>query len=282
MPAPTRNTTITVGVVREFSDLADEVNLLAFPPSGPPFRMMGGDDVVILSNQVVGGWSNQVNGNLGRDRFTAQVGSLTRDLVRGGADHDTLDLSNSRGGGDWLNGNLGDDTITGGFGALSVLRGGAGQDVINVLAGSTHIVCGDTGQDTITLQGSGRLILRSDDVGSGGALERNAPLVAAEADRITGFGHKDRAYLPGVSRASDLMVEAAGADSLLRCSSFTNGTGGSRYLARFVGVSASELRQHISLGMLVTGESANRALAALTPDTFLADPGLGSSGVNFS
>jgi hypothetical protein len=101
MPSPAANTSIVItGNIREFSDFADNVDLNNVNPTNLQTRMLGGDDIVSLSNINLGGWSNNVNGNNNSDTFTAKAGSQTRDYVLGGPETDFIDLSNSTGGAD--------------------------------------------------------------------------------------------------------------------------------------------------------------------------------------
>ncbi len=162
---------------------------------------------------------------------------------------------------------------------MSVLRGGSGNNSITINAGSKHIAIGDFGKDRYVLNGIGRLILRTDDgVESGdpsGAVQRNAAQNAAEADEIIGFtGGVDKAWVPGVGATGLLSAEQIGTDTYLKAQTFTNGTTGMRYIAKFVGKTKAEVEGFIVNNILV-GATADQALAALTPNNFLADPTIG-------
>ena len=149
--------------IREYSNLGDTVNLAVNFPSNLQTRMYGGNDIVTLSGIVANGFSNRVNGNVGADQLFSAAGSLTRDFIAGGSENDLIDTSPAFNGGDFVNGQKGDDTIIGSPSAiLSVLRGGSENDNITVPIGGTHIVVGDLGTDTITLNGNGRIVLRTD------------------------------------------------------------------------------------------------------------------------
>jgi hypothetical protein len=243
--------------------------------------MFGGNDIVTLSNVNLGGFSNRVNGNNGSDQFTALASSQTRDFVLGGPETDIINLTNSTAGADWQNGNKGDDQITGGNQGTvrSILRGGSGNDTITINAGSTHIAVGDFGKDTYILNGAGRLVLRTDDGteegDSNGLVQRNAAQNASEADIVTNFTAFDKAYVPGVADSGQLIREQVGGDTYLKAQSFTNGTTGMRYIAKFNGITAAALLNFINNGQIITGDAADRALRALTPDNFLNDANLG-------
>ena len=158
--------------IRDYSDFIDDVDLTNNSPSNHHTRMMGGNDIVKLSDINVGGFSNKVNGNLGEDKFTSKVGSMTRDFILGGSETDIIDLSKSASGGDWQNGNNGVDYIIGATSMqMSILRGGADDDFILIDVDSKHIAVGDLGRDVINIAGNGaaRIVCRTDN----GAAVRN-------------------------------------------------------------------------------------------------------------
>ena len=255
--------------IRDYSNVDDTVDLSNNSPLNYHTRMMAGNDVVTLSDINVGGFSNKVNGNLGADEFTSKVGSTTRDFILGGSEGDTINLSNSASGGDWQNGNNGDDFITGSKGVdkMSILRGGADSDFITVLADSKHIVVGDLGQDNIVLVGTGRVVCRTDN----GAAAQNAN----EADAILGFDGDDKLFIPGINSVNDLQVEQVGLSTYLKADSFTNGTTGMRYIAKFAFRDAADVTGYLNGGQVIIGDTADNAYAALKPENFLNNPDLG-------
>ena len=72
--------------------------------------MYGGNDIVTLSGILANGFSNRVNGNVGADQLFSAAGSLTRDFIAGGSENDLIDTSPAFNGGDFVNGQKGDDT----------------------------------------------------------------------------------------------------------------------------------------------------------------------------
>ena len=283
MPSPTRNLSELVdglgaifggtvsSEIRDYSNFGDTIDLSVNFPSNLHTRMLDGNDIVTLSNIVVGGFSNKINGNRGDDRITSKVGSLTRDFILGGSENDIIDLSNSISGADWQNGNNGNDIITGAASKVkSILRGGSENDTIIISGGADHIAVGDLGIDSIDLTAAGNphVVLRTDN----GA----APANKVEADSIISWsGLLDKAYVPGVNSTADLFVEASGADTYLFANTFTNGTIGKRYIAKFVAKTPAAIQADINGGKFIVGALANSALAALNPTNFLNDPNLG-------
>ena len=281
MASTTQNTSVVVNgngsvfagsvseKIRDYSNFADTVDFSNNSPLNYHTRMMGGNDVVTLSDINVGGFSNKVNGNLGDDTFESKAGSTTRDFILGGSENDTIDLSNSAKGGDWQNGNFGKDTLTGAQGTdrMSILRGGADDDFITVLANSKHIVVGDLGQDNILMVGTGRIVCRTDN----GAAAQNRD----EADAILGFDGDDKLFIPGVNSINDLQVEQDGLSTYLKADSFTNGTTGMRYIAKFALADAAAVTGYLNGGQVIIGDTADNAYAALNPENFLNNPDLG-------
>ena len=263
----------TSTTIRDYSDVADTVDLTNTFPSNYHTRMLGGDDNVTLSNVNLGGYSNKVNGNLGSDTIESKAGSITRDFILGGSEGDRIDLSNSTSGYDWQNGNNGDDTIIGANSTkMSILRGGSENDYIQINAGSQHIAVGDLGKDTINLVGVGRVVCRTDN----GAAAQNI----GDTDRILNFdGAFDKAYIPGVGSVGYLGIQQIGGSTYLSSKQFTNGTTGFRYIAEFVGRTADQVRGYINGGAIIIGDRADNALAALTPSNFLNNPTLGGQFV---
>tara|TARA_Y100000589_G_C27087379_1_gene602384 strand:+ start:207 stop:1076 length:870 start_codon:yes stop_codon:yes gene_type:complete len=258
--------------IRDYSNFGDVVDLTNNSPSNLHTRMLGGADVVTLSNANVGGYSNKVNGNMGNDTFLVKAGTTTRDFVLGGRENDVINFAASTTGGDWQNGNQGDDVIIGAKNTAvrSILRGGSGNDAITIGAGSNHVAIGDSGKDSITVQGSanGRIVFRTDG--------DNAAQNSVEADEINGFSFlRDKIYIPGINAITDLTPETIGADTYLKASTFTNGTVGTRYIVKFVGNNNAFVQNAMDTGRVIIGADADSALAALNPITFLNDPNLG-------
>ena len=258
--------------IRDYSNFGDVVDLTNNSPSNLHTRMMGGADIVTLSNANVGGFSNKVNGNLGNDVFLVKAGTTTRDFVLGGREDDTLDFSLSTTGGDWQNGNQGNDVIVGAKNTelRSILRGGSGDDTITIGTGSKHIAVGDSGQDSIIILGTsrGRVVCRTDG--------DNAAQNKADADSITNFVvTRDKAYIPGVNSIDDLTRETVGADTYLKASTFINGTIGTRYIVKFENQGDALVKSFMDNGRIIVGAAADSALAALNPTTFLNDSDLG-------
>lgn len=282
MPSSTRNTSIVIdgnnaffagstsAQIREYSNLGDTVDLAANSPSNLQTRMYAGDDIVTLSNVNLGGFSNRVNGNVGNDRLTSAAGSRTRDFIAGGTQNDRIDTSLKAEGGDFVNGQRGDDTIIGSPSAeLSVLRGGSENDTIS-LGGGTHIVVGDLGTDTITLDGIGRVVLRTD--------TGNTSLNPALVDTIINYlGTADKLYIPGVASLADLTYTVDGADILLGASAFTNGTPAGSFIARFDGKAGGTVAAFTAEinTQTVVGAAAEAAREIINPTNFLNDQTLG-------
>jgi hypothetical protein len=256
--------------IRDYSNMVDIVDFTNNSPSTHHTRMMGGNDVVTLSDINLGGFSNKVNGNLGGDTFQSKLGSTTRDFILGGSENDKIDLLNSVSGGDWQNGNNGEDTIYGAQSVdrMSILRGGADDDVIGIKAGSKHIIVGDLGQDDIHITGAtGRVVCRTDN----GAAAQNI----GESDRIFGFDADDKVFVPGVNSIDDLWASQIGGDTYLKADAFTNGTTGTRFIAKFENRTWADVNGYINSGQVVIGDTADNAYAALTPENFLNNPDLG-------
>ena len=76
MASPTKGISVVIdGNIREYSDFIDTIDLSNVTPTNLQTRMLGGDDMVTLSDINLGGFSNRVNGNKGRDTFVSKVGS---------------------------------------------------------------------------------------------------------------------------------------------------------------------------------------------------------------
>ena len=269
MASPIVNTSILVnGNIRVYSDFGDTVTLSNNSPANLQTRMMGGADIVRLSDANLGGFSNKVNGNKGGDQIGSLAGSLTRDFVRGGSEADSLDNSRSGNGQDWQNGNFGRDTIIGATSNnKSVLRGGADDDLIVINANSTHIAVGDLGKDEIRNFGTVRAVFRTDG--------NNAAQNIGDTDMIIGFLATDTAYLPGINSIADLTLTKVGANTYLSSNTFTNGTTGTRFIARFEDRTEAQVTGFLQGGSIIIGARADAALAALTVDNFLNNPDLG-------
>ncbi len=280
MASPTANTFIIApDGVAEFSDFDDNIALAAFSTIlGVKTRMMAGADKVVLSNVIKGGWDNQINGNLGSDLFTAVAGSQTRDLVLGGADSDSLSEVGATGGADWLNGNLGNDTLRSGGtagGTSNILRGGAGEDVL-IGGSSNDILVGDFGKDVLTSgAGSNVFMMRTDDGSVLGlpGIQQNATSNSSDCDVIQDYvGGFDRIAIAGIASFSDLTLTQAGADVLISASTFTNGTTGTRFIARVVTDTVANIQANTVAGLgIIIGDRADNFLANLTPDNFLVN-----------
>ncbi len=240
--------------------------------------MLGGADRVLLSNVVRGGWDNLINGNLGGDTFRAAAGSQTRDLVLGGADSDFISEDGALDGADWLNGNLGDDIIVSGgaaSGRFNILRGGGGDD--QLLGGSSNdILVGDFGTDFLASGvGSDVFMMRTDD----GALpnlpgiQQNATSNASDCDVIQDYsGAYDRIAIAGIASFTDLALTQVGPDVLISASTFTNGTTGTRYIARVLSCTVANLEADTAIGLgIVIGARADNFLAGLTTANFLVN-----------
>ncbi|MDM7936941.1 MAG: hypothetical protein QUV06_05735 [Cyanobium sp. CZS 48M] len=280
MASPTVNTfVIAPDGVAEFSDFDDNISLSSFSTIlGVKTRMLAGADKVVLSNVIKGGWDNQINGNLGGDLFTAVAGSQTRDLVLGGADSDTLSEVGATGGADWLNGNLGNDIIRSGgatAGQSNILRGGAGDDQL-IGGSSDDILVGDFGKDSLTSStGKNVFMMRTDDgtVLNLPGIQQNATSNASDCDVIEDYaGGFDRIAIAGIASFSDLTLTQVGADVLISASSFTNGTTGTRFIARVVTDTVANLQANTAAGLgIIIGARADNFLADLTPDNFLVN-----------
>ena len=254
--------------IRDYSNVDDTVDFSNNSPTNHHTRMMGGNDDVTLSDINVGGFSNKVNGNLGKDKFESKVGSMTRDFILGGSEDDTINLKNSARGADWQNGNNGNDTIVGATSmTMSILRGGADDDFITVLPDSKHIVVGDLGKDSILVGGVARIVCRTDN----GAAAQNLQ----QADAILGFDGNDKLYIPGIDSLNDLQVEQVGNNTYLKADAYTNGTTGMRYIANFLFRDEAAVTGYLNSGQVIIGDMADNAYAALTPENFLNNPDLG-------
>ena len=281
MASSTQNTSIVVDgngsiftgavseKIRDYSNVDDTVDFSNNSPTNYHTRMMGGNDVVTLSDINVGGFSNKVNGNHGNDTIKSKIGSTTRDFILGGSEDDNINLKFSARGGDWQNGNNGNDTIIGASSrTMSILRGGADDDSIQLANGSKHILVGDLGQDELLVGGAtGRIVCRTDN----GAAVQNI----GEADEIVGFDADDKVFIPGINSLDDLQIQQVGANTYLKADSFTNGTTGSRYIVQFHGNNALDVRGYINGGQVIIGDTADNAYAALNPENFLNSPDLG-------
>lgn len=106
----------------------------------------GGDDAIVATG---GSWL--VQGNQGLDRITLPFG---RNTVYGGQDDDNIQFGGATGlGGNFANGNKGNDTLVGTSG-VDTLLGGQGSDVLDG-AGGTDFINGNLGDDRVS--GSGLL-----------------------------------------------------------------------------------------------------------------------------
>ena len=256
--------------IRDYSDFADTVDLTNTSPSNYHTRMMGGNDVVTLSNINTGGFSNKVNGNLGADVITSKAGSVCRDFILGGSENDIINLSNSTKGADWQNGNNGDDQIIGATSTtMSILRGGADNDIITLLNGHKHIVVGDLGTDVVNIGGTGaaRIVCRTDN----GAAVQNL----VEADQIFQFDGNDKIYIPGINSTADLIVGQGNGYSFIKANKYTNGTEGMRFICKIYDRTKAQVEGYIAGGQVIIGDMADKAYASLTPENYLNNPDLG-------
>jgi Ca2+-binding RTX toxin-like protein len=102
-------------------------------------RGWASDDYIVGSNKF-----NDINGNKGADTIVGK--STVGDWLLGGQGNDQIDATASTAH-NLVNGNLGDDTLSGGSGG-DWLRGGQGDDVIHAGTGNDWI-SGDLGNNTI-------------------------------------------------------------------------------------------------------------------------------------
>jgi hypothetical protein len=133
---------------------------------------------------------------------------------------------------------------------------------------------GDFGKDALTSGlGQNVFVMRTDDGLVGGLLQRNATQNASDCDVIQDYaGGFDRIAIPGVASFSDLVLAQVGADVLISCSAFTNGTTGTRFIARVLGETVANLQANTADGKgVIVGDRADAFLAALTPENFLVN-----------
>ena len=112
-------------------------------------RMYGGNDFV----EVWAGYNNFVNGNQGEDKievlYANHLGGFdgSGGLFLGGSDND--ELTNFGGSVYRMNGNNGDDVVTGLKGSDGEFRGGSGNDILSVHDGRVY---GDRGSDLFVMR----------------------------------------------------------------------------------------------------------------------------------
>jgi Ca2+-binding RTX toxin-like protein len=188
------------------------------------------NDQISVGASGSGGFSNFANGNLGSDTIS---GSQTdADILLGGQGDDLIGATSfslaivdadgiptgsglSGGGADFLNGNLGNDTVIGGAGDDQIY----GEDGNDVLLGKTgrNTLDGGLGNDTIVGGGGGDTIYfgGGDDVGgimgAGAASDLGFLDGGAGNDNINGGAGRD--LLLG-GDGNDLLDGWAGADSM--------------------------------------------------------------------
>ena len=133
-------------------------------------RGLAGDDRI-----TGGGGRNEINGNQGADTLTGH--SSVGDVLFGGRDNDVIDASQSTAH-NAVNGNKGDDMITGGTAGDS-LWGGQGDD--RIIGGRDgDWISGDRGHDTLT-GGSGADVFHQF---AEGGVSVVTDFNAAEGDRV--------------------------------------------------------------------------------------------------
>lgn len=116
---------------------------------------------------------NVINGNQGADSIVGR--STIGDLLMGGQGNDLIDASQSTGH-NFINGNIGADSLTGGAGG-DFLRGGQGDDVI-VGGSSSDWLSGDRGANTLTGGGG------ADVFHAGGGTDRVLDFSQLQGDRV--------------------------------------------------------------------------------------------------
>ncbi|QEY32657.1 calcium-binding protein [Synechococcus sp. RSCCF101] len=253
------------GVVN-FSDLADSIDLEAFPDLlGQPIRLLSGNDRVTGADVNVAGYANRVNGNLGSDDL---FGSVFRDFYRGGKEEDELFL---RAEADFGNGNNGDDDVYGEAGN-DLIRGGRGDDELYGGEGS-DILIGDFGQDELVGGGGAdRFVIRTDSRLVDGVTLSNLSANPGEVDEIEDFdvASGDRIVMPGVSSRDQLTIAAFEDDSAIISVDFVSG---SLFAAVVDDVNAADL-QSVAGSAILIGATADSFLSQTNPDAFLANPDL--------
>jgi Ca2+-binding RTX toxin-like protein len=148
---------------------------------------LGGNDTVIGSAD-----SELIFGNEGQDSISGGAGN---DTLFGSKDNDQLDGGT---GNDSIRGDLGDDIVRGGDGNDTLL-GGKGNDQLFGDAGDDFL-SGDQGNDTLT----------------GGQGRDTFALSTGGLDIITDFENgSDYIQVPAGVSVSDILIQAAGANTLL-------------------------------------------------------------------
>ena len=140
---------------------------------------------------------------------------MSTSTVFGGAGNDTISLDGAGGGtvGVYISGDLGNDVITAGAGADTIL-GGAGDDNITAAAGADSIV-GGAGADTIAT-GAGN------DTVTGGA-GADAITLAGGTNRII-FGSSDGVAAASITAYTTLAMQASFTNGVEQIASFVSGT----------------------------------------------------------
>ncbi len=153
-------------------------------------------------NDTIEGSDNNdvIYGNSGEDLLSGSVGD---DILLGGADGDRVFGGD---GSDYLNGNRGNDSVNGSAGN-DLLRGGQNNDIL-IGGDGNDILVGDFGFDTLAGgDGADIFVFRTDS--EAGLRDPNF------ADRILDFSAGDRIAVAGAASTSDLVLSAAGADTLI-------------------------------------------------------------------
>jgi len=185
----------------------------------------GGADVI-----TGGAGANTISGGAGDDVVTATALSIGNDVVRGGADNDTIDYHLSTGD-NLLIGNLGVDSIISGAGNDTIISG-AGADVVDVSvsAGSSAHQTIDTGDDadTVTLGAATYRVLTGGDkdtvnggagsafisLGAGDDSAVNTDATALAATVLGGLGNDHIDYASVASTAANSLVGGAGNETV--------------------------------------------------------------------
>ena len=173
--------------------------------------MHSGDDTYLGTGFDSLGWDNVVSGNRGNDQLQGSWMAPSRDFFRGGKDNDVLD--GGLGGGDFLHGAWGDDTIWGSADS-SILRGGKGDDWITG-GQERDLLMGAVGKDELWGNGgSDFFMLRTDETYDGYS---NLVSNVVEADRIRDFNAaEDYVIIPGVRSHNDVYYDVEGNDTVVK------------------------------------------------------------------
>ena len=180
-------------------------------------RWDGADTINFAATTTLAG--TVVNGNKGDDTITDNatngIASMSTSTVFGGAGNDTITLDGAGGGtvGVYVSGDKGNDVITTGAGADTIL-GGTGDDNITAAGGADSIVGGE-GTDTIAT-GAGN------DTVTGGAGADSITL-AGGTNRII-FGSSDGVKAASVTAFTTAGIVASFNNGIEQIAAFVSGT----------------------------------------------------------